>query len=63
MTSTPRKARIIREIVKDSHTSHWDLDMLSHAELEALMGETTPAPGGESGGVQESKAGSGKPPA
>lgn len=38
MVTTPRKPRIIRETVKDMHTSHWDQDMLSHAELDALLG-------------------------
>jgi len=37
MKSAPDKPRIIQETVKDRHTSHWDQDMLSHAELEALM--------------------------
>lgn len=37
MKSTAGKSRIIREPVKDKHTSHWDMDMLSRAELEALM--------------------------
>lgn len=35
--NSPRKNRIIREQIKDRHTSHWDLDLLSSAELEALM--------------------------
>lgn len=34
---TQRKQRIMREQIKDRHTSHWDLDLLSSAELEALM--------------------------
>jgi hypothetical protein len=25
--------------VKDQHTSHWDMDLLSHAELAALLGK------------------------
>ena len=29
--------KIVREEIKDRHTSHWDMDMLSRAELEALM--------------------------
>jgi len=38
MSDKPRKkARVIREAVKDRHTSHWDLDYLSRAELEDLM--------------------------
>ena len=32
-----KKQRIFRETVKDQHTSHWDLDLLSHAELAAAM--------------------------
>ncbi|MCB1671369.1 MAG: hypothetical protein R3F41_12300 [Gammaproteobacteria bacterium] len=32
-----KKARVFREQVKDRHTSHWDLDYLSRAELERLM--------------------------
>ena len=32
-----KKQRIFRESVKDQHTSHWDLDLLSHAELAAAM--------------------------
>ena len=32
-----KKARVFREQVKDHHTSHWDLDYLSSAELERLM--------------------------
>lgn len=32
-----RKKRIIHEQVKDRHTSHWDLDLLSREQLEALM--------------------------
>lgn len=29
--------KIVREEIKDRHTSHWDMDMLSREELEALM--------------------------
>ena len=29
--------KIVREEVKDRHTSHWDLDLMSRAELEAYM--------------------------
>ena len=29
--------KIMREEIKDRHTSHWDMDMLSREELEALM--------------------------
>lgn len=31
------RQRIIREQVKEGQTSHWDLDLLSREELEALM--------------------------
>ena len=34
---TEKKARIIREDVKELHTSHWDLDYVSREELERLM--------------------------
>ncbi len=37
MVTKPRKPRIIQETVKDLHTSHWDLDMLSLSELETLL--------------------------
>lgn len=33
----PRKQRIFRESVKDAHTSHWDLDLLSKDQLAAVM--------------------------
>jgi len=32
-----KKTHVMRETVKDRHTSHWDLDYLSRAELEQLM--------------------------
>ena len=32
-----KKPRVIREEVKDRHTSHWDLDYVSRADLEELM--------------------------
>ena len=35
--NAPKKARLIREEVKERHTTHWDLDYLSRAELEAVM--------------------------
>jgi len=35
--ATRKTAKILREEIKDRHTSHWDLDMLSHKELEELM--------------------------
>jgi hypothetical protein len=31
--------KIVREEIKDRHTSHWDMDMMSRAELEALMAQ------------------------
>lgn len=33
----PKKPKVIREEVKDRHTSHWDLDYVSRADLEELM--------------------------
>lgn len=46
------KQRIIREQVKEGQTSHWDLDLLSREELEALMearkqGKDAPASDGD----------------
>lgn len=40
MPATPKKPRltIIEDKVKLAHTSHWDLDYLSQADLEAVMG-------------------------
>jgi hypothetical protein len=32
-----KKAKLFREEVKDRHTNHWDLDMVSRDELEQLM--------------------------
>ena len=29
--------KIVREEIKDRHTSHWDMDMMSREELEAFM--------------------------
>lgn len=39
-----KKQRIFRESVKDAHTSHWDLDLLSKDQLAAVMGK---GPGGD----------------
>ena len=36
-TSQVKKKRVLREEIKDRHTSHWDMDMLSREELEKLM--------------------------
>lgn len=36
-----KKKRLFREEIKDKHTSHWDLDMMSREELEAIMGGKT----------------------
>ena len=33
---SPPKKKIVREEIKDRHTSHWDLDMLTREELESL---------------------------
>jgi hypothetical protein len=38
-----KNSKIYREEIKDRHTSHWDLDMLSHEELAALMTSQKPA--------------------
>ena len=35
-----KKKRLFREEVKDRHTSHWDMDMMSRKELEAMMAGT-----------------------
>ena len=32
-----KKTRLIKEDIKDRHTSHWDLDYVSQEELERLM--------------------------
>ena len=36
-SSNSKKAKLFHEDVKDRQTSHWDLDLLSRAELEELM--------------------------
>ena len=39
-----KKPEVIHEEIKDRHTSHWDLDLLSHEELARLMaGNAVPA--------------------
>ncbi len=41
-----KKQRLFREEIKDKHTSHWDLDMMTREELEAAMAkpaDRTPA--------------------
>ena len=35
--SGKNKTRLIKEDIKDRHTSHWDLDYVSQEELERLM--------------------------
>lgn len=52
--SGSRKARLIREEVKEQHTSHWDLDMLSKEQLETLM-KKKPAPKKDSPGDKNRK--------
>jgi len=37
LNTAAKPKKIVREEIKDRHTSHWDMDMLSRAELEALM--------------------------
>lgn len=32
-----KKKRLFREEVKDHHTSHWDMDLMSREELETMM--------------------------
>ena len=32
-----KKKKVLREEIKDRHTSHWDMDMLSREELEKLL--------------------------
>lgn len=32
-----KRKKLFRDEVKERHTSHWDLDMMSHEELEAMM--------------------------
>jgi hypothetical protein len=34
-----KKQRLFREEIKDRHTSHWDLDMMTREELEAAMAQ------------------------
>ena len=46
-----KKVRVIREDVKERHTSHWDLDYLSREELERLM-----TPNRESGEARDTEA-------
>lgn len=41
--ATRTNSKIHREEIKDRHTSHWDLDMLSHEELAAVMTSNKPA--------------------
>jgi hypothetical protein len=36
-----KKQRLFREEIKDKHTSHWDLDMMTREELEAAMAQKT----------------------
>lgn len=41
--SSKRKFRIFQDEVKLRHTSHWDMDTMSRAELEAYMdGDSDP---------------------
>ena len=37
LDTAAKPKKIVREEIKDRHTSHWDTDMMSRAELEALM--------------------------
>jgi hypothetical protein len=42
-----KKKRLFREEIKDRHTSHWDIDMMSREELEAMMATTEKSDGAE----------------
>ena len=37
LDTAAKPQKIGREEIKDRRTSHWDMDMMSRAELEALM--------------------------
>ena len=37
LDTAPKSKKTVREEIKDRHTSHSDRDMVSRAELEALM--------------------------
>ncbi len=51
-----KKQRLFREEIKDRHTSHWDLDMMTREELEAVMAKKAdPAPAKESEPSPKSK--------
>jgi hypothetical protein len=39
-----KKSRVLKEAVKELHTSHWDLDYVSREELERRMAKPTPVP-------------------
>lgn len=41
-----KKKRLFREEIKDRHTSHWDMDMMSREELETMMATTEKSSGG-----------------
>ncbi len=36
-TDSAAGKKVLREEIKDRHTSHWDMDLLSREELEKLM--------------------------
>ena len=36
-TDSKAGKKVLREEIKDRHTSHWDMDLLSREELEKLM--------------------------
>ncbi len=67
MITKPRKPKIIQETVKDLHTSHWDLDLLSLSELETLLctgrGNNTATDGTVHEAVAEEQATSASGPA
>ena len=39
-----KRKKLFRDEVKERHTSHWDLDMMSHEELEAMMAKKKSPP-------------------
>lgn len=43
MSPVRGKLKLIRETVKENHTPHWDLDMLSWEELDTLLQEQSSA--------------------
>ena len=60
--SEKKKRRVIKEDIKDIHTSHWDLDYLSREELEKLMTQSKDQAGDKMNSKPaDSAGGAGKP--